>query len=380
MGSPSSQGCTMLRFFESCRLIALLALAGCSSRQPEPAAVPTPAQADAPAPSPTVAAPSPPQTTPALAPSPAPPKQPAVDPALRALAERLVVSDGHGGWRRDEQAATDLEKLGPEALDRLWPLLKDASADVRRGAAFTLLGQIDPHSSDQATAFGALLDDQDATIRGLAVDAIKEFRREQQIAILPKLAEMLNAVREPKADNRAKTSRLLASLKSDAAAATDALGTAAAGDPDPKVRTACLVAIAQVAPPEQAAPLLARGLSDGEAAVRQVAAARLRQLGPAATPAAKQLAAALADDSLRETAAETLILIGVAAVPTLAEQLTSQQADVRKYALACLAKIGPAAKDALPAVQKCLQDPDEGVRTIAAAAAARIAPAGKSTP
>src|SRR5688572_3884456 len=56
--------------------------------------------------------------------------------SLRGLAERLVVSDGQGGWRIAEQPATELEKLGPRAAADLWPLMRDESAPVRRGAAF----------------------------------------------------------------------------------------------------------------------------------------------------------------------------------------------------------------------------------------------------
>jgi HEAT repeats len=254
----------------------------------------------------------------------------------------------------------------------MWPLLQDAAADVRRGAAFALLEAIDPADSKQAAAFAGLLDDKDATIRGLGLAAIKEMRRENQVTALPRLAAMLDPACEEKADNRATVARLLASLKVEAGPALEKVVAAAARDPDAKVRTACLVAISQIAPPQQSAVPLARGLTDQDASVRQVAVARLRLQGAAAAPAAKELAAALADDGLRESVAEVLILIGAPAVQPIVGQLTSKNVEVRKYALACLAKIGPAAKDALPAVEKCRQDPDEGVRTLATTALRHI--------
>src|SRR5262245_317594 len=113
------------------RMVDLLMLtglcgAGCSSTAPPPAESPAPAAkvtsepAGASAPPP-IAQPSSASQTHASS-APAATAGPAVDPTLRALAARLVVSDGHGGWRRDEQAATDLEKLGPGGPDHLWPL------------------------------------------------------------------------------------------------------------------------------------------------------------------------------------------------------------------------------------------------------------------
>ena len=359
-----------------CLAVIVLCATGCSPKAPAPPEHPAEkanasSEPVAASPSHSVVQPATPSEQPASK-TPAAASRPEIDPALRNLASRLIVGDGHGGWRRDERAATDLEKMGPDALGRMWPLLHDQSADVRRGTAFALLGQLDPSNSQQAAAFVALLGDSDATVRGLGLDAVKELSREQQLAALSTLAAMLTADREPRPDNRAKTARLLGSWKADGAGAAQPLASAAAGDADPKVRSACLVAIAQVAPPEIAAAALARGLSDGEASVRQVAAVRLRQLGSAAAPAAKDLAAALADENLRESAAETLIQIGAAAVSPLAEQLASKNVDVRKYALACLAKIGPAARGALPAIEKCRQDPDENIRTMAALAAARV--------
>jgi HEAT repeat protein len=107
-----------------------------------------------------------------------------------------------------------------------------------------------------------------------------------------------------------------------------------------------------------------------------VAAARLKQIGPAASPAAAALAAALGDPSadVGEAAAETLIRIGEPAVPPLIGQLSSGNVAARKLALAALAKLGPAAKSAAPAIEKCRQDTDPQVRQLAEAALKRIGP------
>ena len=212
---------------------------------------------------------------------------------LRDLAARYLDSDGQGGWRTNEQAATELEKLGPQEAAALWPLLKDPQVDVRRGAAVYLLSQFDPANSEQVAAFTALLGDSDRMVRTRALDAAKQFSKEDQIASLPRLAAMLDPARGASRKSGRRSSGCADALKKDAATALPELESAAAGDPDARVRAAALVAISQIAEPPQAVPLLAKGLADKEASVRLVAAARLRQLGPAAAGAANELAAAL---------------------------------------------------------------------------------------
>jgi hypothetical protein len=293
---------------------------------------------------------------------------------LRSLASRLIDSDGRGGWRINEASATELEKLGPDGVGQLWPLLKDGDVNVRRGAAFYLLSEFDPNVTDQVASLTALLGDQDRTVRNIGLSAVKQMRPSDQVAALPRLAAMLRPDHEDKADNRAAIARLCGGLRTNAAEALPALEYAATGDPDAKVRSAALAAIGQVALPDRAAMPLAKGLADGEASVRLVAAARLRQLGPAAAPAVSELAAALADSSsdVADAAAEALIRVGGDATDALVKQLTTSSVPARKLALACLAKIGPSAKSAASAIEKCKQDSDPQVRQLADAALRRI--------
>ena len=109
--------------------------------------------------------------------------------------------------------------------------------------------------------------------------------------------------------------------------------------------------------------------------MRLVAAARVRQLGPAAAPAANDLAATLADSNtgVAEAAADALIRIGPPAVEPLAGQLAASNIEARKLALACLAKLGPAAKPAAGQIEKLKQDLDPQVRQLAEAALKRLA-------
>jgi HEAT repeat protein len=303
-----------------------------------------------------------------------PPAQSAASP-LRDLTAKYLENDGRGGWRKNELAATELEKLSPEKAAQLWPLLKDPQVEVRRGAAVFLLGLFDPANAEQVAAFAVLVDDSDRMVRARAIDAARQFSRADQVAILPRLAAMLESHREDRADNRTAVARLCGSLKREGAAAIPALQAAATDDPDAKVRSASLVAISQIAETKASAALLAKGLSDKDASVRLVAAARLRQLDAAAAPAVKELAAALSDSNndVADAAADALIRIGAPAAEALADRLSGGSASARKVALACLAKIGPSAKPALGAIEKCKSDPDSQIRQLAEAAINRIA-------
>jgi hypothetical protein len=359
--------------------LATTALAGCgtSAGPASPAPVTAPA-ATAPAspPRPDVAsakADQPDRTTTA-APATTPPA--ATPGSFRDLAARYVESDGSGGWRINELAATELEKLDGEQVVQLVPLLSDRDVQVRRGAAFFLLSQFNPNEPPLVAAFSKLLADSDATVRGLGLSVVRQMRGADQVAAAPALAEMLDPARESKPENRASIARLLGSLKSQAAGQGDQLAVAALDDPDPQVRSACLVAVASVAPPDETVAIMAFGLADQEASVRLVAAVRLRQLGADSAPATKQLAAALedADPRVSDAAAQSLVNIGKEAVAAIAGKLGSPSTQVRKLALACLIKIGPGAASAAPAVEKCLQDPDPQVKQLAAAALAKIKP------
>jgi HEAT repeat protein len=295
---------------------------------------------------------------------------PSGDSRLRDLAARLLEGDGQGGWRKNEKAATELEKLSPEEVAQLWPLLKDPQAEVRRGAAVFLLGVFDPNNSEQVAWFSALLFDSDSMVRARAIDAVRQFAAPDRGAVMPRLIGLLDAGREERAENRAAVARFCGGLKDIAIDALPALQAAAAADADGKVRATALTAVAQIAAPQAALMPLMKGLQDKDAAVRKVAAARLRQLGSTAAPAAKELASTLADpnNDVAEAAAEALIRIGSTAVEPVAGQLSSKTASARKLALVCLARIGPAAKSTVPQIEKLKQDPDSQVRQLANAA------------
>jgi HEAT repeat protein len=97
-------------------------------------------------------------------------------------------------------------------------------------------------------------------------------------------------------------------------------------------------------------PVLIDGLKDSDARVRQGTAKILARLGPAAKAAVPELLDALQDPSfgVQQAAADAITQIGPEAVPALLEALTVPKANVRESAAWALGLIGPAAQDAVP--------------------------------
>jgi HEAT repeat protein len=283
-------------------------------------------------------------------------------------------TDGHGGWRKNEKAATELEKLSAEERKSVWTMLEDADPQIRRAASVYLLPLLDPSHPGHVAAFTRLLTDSDRIVRARGLDGVRQFSLVDQLKTLPQLTALLDARQEDRPENRAAAARLLGSLKDASIDALSGLTTAAEADPDPKVRAAALAAAASVSTSTPVIQTLAQSLQDQDASVRLVAASRLRQIGAAASPAAPALAKALADQSseVAEAAAEALIRIGPPAVEPLAAELSTNGTEAKKLALAALIKIGPPAKSATTAIEKCKQDKDPQVRQLAETALKRL--------
>jgi HEAT repeat protein len=120
---------------------------------------------------------------------------------------------------------------------------------------------------------------------------------------------------------------------------------------------------------------LVEGLGDSDARIRQGAAKILARLGPAAKPAVPELLQALEDPApgVREAAGEALRQIGPEAVPALVQALSAQRADVRESAALALGLIGPAAQNAIPHLRELsANDPSPHVARAAEQALTKI--------
>src|SRR5262249_30592026 len=97
------------------------------------------------------------------------------------------------------------------------------------------------------------------------------------------------------------------------------------------------------------------------------AAAALRAMRPAATPATDELVAALGDpeDWVRNHAEQTLIDIGEHALPRLLEALRSKNRRMQRASAYVLCYLGPRAKPAVPSLMDLLGSDDKQVRHVA---------------
>lgn len=160
---------------------------------------------------------------------------------------------------------------------------------------------------------------------------------------------------------RVKALRVIGYFGKDGAAAVPELA-AALSDGSAEVRRAAagsLSLMGQWSVP--ALPALAKALSDGDAYVRCLSAIALQGMGPKAAPAVPQLIPALSDPNnyVRSPAAAALGAIGtpgIDAVHALAERLLSKNEDgfVLASVAYALGEIGPAAREALPALRQFL--------------------------
>lgn len=273
-----------------------------------------------------------------------------------------------------EAASEKLDQVSSGSVQPLLPLLQDASPDVRRGTIFYLLDRFDPADAAVVAALTKCLTDQEASARRLALTAAQRFPLDGLIQSLPQLIAILSHPQES-ADSRAAAARLIGTLEGAAHDAVPALVRAAGGDPDPTVRSACVLSLCRAAPAEEAVAALRQVLrQDAEANLRGLAAMRLGKLGQATAAVTPELAEALADrdEGVRRKAADALAALGPAAVAPTMQQLTAPDVAVRRLAVFVLGKLGGDARPALDALRKLQQDPDAEVKQLAELAVRRI--------
>jgi HEAT repeat protein len=87
---------------------------------------------------------------------------------------------------------------------------------------------------------------------------------------------------------------------------------------------------------------LLEAIGDEDESVRRAAVGALGRLGPAARDAVPALISTLRDDGLRDAAADSLVLIGLPAVPALLDAVQNGTSSVRWQAAEALTRIGNA--------------------------------------
>jgi len=111
--------------------------------------------------------------------------------------------------------------------------------------------------------------------------------------------------------------------------------------PDDSVRWRAVLALGAIGKGSRPALLALLGaMGDDDEGVRRAAISALGRMGSSAPEAVPALVNTLKDDSLREAAAESLVMIGLPAVPALLEAVQNGTSSVRWQAADALARIG----------------------------------------
>lgn len=203
--------------------------------------------------------------------------------------------------------------------------------------------------------------------------------------------KLIQQLQDPDEIVRLRAAKELGKLGAAAAPAIPALQNAAK-DSDEDVRRVAVnslkaIQAAQTAGPSEQVARLIRDLQNPDEFVRMKAAKELGKIGSGARDALPALQKLLQDpdEDVRLVATNSIRLIQASGAPSanvqkLIQQLEAADELVRMKAAKELAKLGSAAKDAVPALQKLLRDPDEDVRRVAANAIERIQGGGAPLP
>ncbi len=240
------------------------------------------------------------------------------------------------------------------AVSRIESALKDESPIVRLTAA-----QLIPHLGEQARplapALLAALGDRDSAVRLAVIQALPTIAGGATPAIDP-LLQLL-----PAADAETRA-RVLAAFAGMGAGAKSVLPEVRnrLQDADPTVRAAAMIAFAKIEEPNERLAVLIAGLDDTALAVRQAATKEIALLGDKARDATGRLTAMLRHDDERDAAFEALRQISVRSIPDLITMLGDRDLTVKKFATQRLARLGPDAKEAIPALEAIVRGGERG--------------------
>jgi HEAT repeat protein len=137
------------------------------------------------------------------------------------------------------------------------------------------------------------------------------------------------------------------------------------------VRVQAAITLGEIGPQAaEAVPALFEALKDPK--VHDASMKALEKIGFDSKVAIPELIEALKYDDLRAYAAKALLEVGPAAVPELIRALEGDYGPVREYAAYILGKMGPKAREAVPALTEALWDKDKRVRGTAQKALEQI--------
>jgi len=201
--------------------------------------------------------------------------------SLRVLSEVLLTTKGARLRRTVLKPLRDHDRANPELAARFLEELGRATAG-RREAAVLGLGALGSGSATEVeTLFAERIDPSGP--RGGALKALVRLSLER--GAMPHVAASLGS---PSSERRVAAAEVLAGVGETARSETGRLVALAAGDPEEEVRSASLKALASVAAPADARPVLEAALKDRSASVRSTARVQLKALDRAAERLARR--------------------------------------------------------------------------------------------
>lgn len=275
-------------------------------------------------------------------------------------------------------ACVILSEMGPaakSAVPALSRVLQDKDPEDRMQALIAL-GEIGPDAATAVSAITAALNDKEDSVAYAAAFALGKIGAKSATAALEKTVKdedpflamisawalaMINRQDEPTMDR--------------------AIEVLANGARHEKVffRSAAVRGLAELKTGRgRTIPTLVAALKDPEPEVMANSLGGLVALGSAAVP---ELSKALADQHLQIPAAVALARIGPAAkgaLPALMSALKSDNPEFHREAHFALAALGPEAAAAVPSLIKCLEGDDPEAKYSAAYALGKVGPAAKS--
>jgi HEAT repeat protein len=303
--------------------------------------------------------------------------------ALHALADEGKTAVPHliDALAKEEAAywaCLVLSEIGPDAEDAvpaLTKVLEDKRLGVRREAILALaaIGEASAPATD------ALVESLDCEVNGVVATyamgkigrvppaakkkILKNARSEDGVLATVSLWALARLNPDDEKLQRRSVRRLAEFLKSD----------------DPKQRVAAAQALIELDPdPEISRPIIKKVMDGASPEVLDTVLDAVASLGEKALP---RMIEALKAPEVRARVASIIARIGPKAkqaVPALVEALADPEPETRNEVLFALGSIGPGAESAVPAVAKALGDPDMNVRYAACYALGSIGPAAKS--